>query len=170
MTLKPAAQTTRVNGAFTEITKTRLTTTAASVTFDGLTQRVFHLSAYVIPTSTLVIRMTFNGDSSSIYDRGSNRTIGGTWTASFTLNGAYLDITDTTGSTGARIIEAWVGKISATLPASMIFRSGLASISTSHSWGTGRWDNTSDTITSIEIVASTSTFAADTVLHLEGRA
>ncbi len=172
MGVMPAASSQNALGVFSEIEETRLTGAAASFTFSGLGGRRFlHLSAYVLVTASAQIRITLNGDTGGTQYGGSdNRVNNTTWTTSFSNSRAFIDISSS--GSAPRAIEAWIAKMSASIEAAVIYRHGLAAASTgtAYSTGGGRWKNTADAITSLEVKTSTSTMAADTVLHLEGRA
>ena len=162
--------------AWTEIETQTLTTTAASVVFStGLSgYKFFRLTVYIVnDASDKNILLRFNNDS------GGNYSYQRISAGSTTVDGAR--------STGATFINLTSATLVASQdlscsilvakPSASVKAQAIAQVGYQGSGDVirlvldgGEWDNTSDALTRIDIIASANNFAAGTSLMLEGLA
>lgn len=146
---------------------------SATVTFSGLTDRQYRLTANFAPTAALTARIRANNDSGTNYEQQWLYAFAGSNTGARTTGNTY-----------------WQDGNAATIAADLasglqyIIQKGLAaqhahivSASTRHTtagnnqdavMGSGRWTNTANLITRIDVLTSTSTFKTGSVFTVEG--
>lgn len=166
---KPRRRGGGAGGAWTVLGSQVLESAAASVSFPGIstTYRMFRVTAYIVKDGTNgQVRLRLNADSGSNYDdqllRGDNTTV----SASRTTSATQLTTGNTITASNVAAIEIVIAKQLAASTAMMLSRMFMGSAQILDSKA-GRWNNTADLISRIDLLSSSGNFAAGTTVVLE---
>lgn len=144
---------------------------ASSVSFTGIdtTYRMFRVTAYIVKDGTQgTVRLRFNNDSGSNYDRQNLRGSSTTVSAARTSGDTHID-TNTIAANEAGTVCFVIAKQLATTAAMVVADVTLPTTGPALTTErlAGRWNNTADLISRIDLLPNNGNFAAGTTVVLE---
>lgn len=146
---------------------------SAQVTFSGLSDRAYRLTANYAPTAALTARVTCNNDSGANYGQQWVYAFAAANTAARTSGNGYWQAGNaaTVAADLAAGMQYVIQKPLAAQHAHMVSidpRHTTAGNNQDAAFGSGRWANTANLITRVDVLTSTSTFKTGSVFTVEG--
>ncbi len=172
MGTRPDPATTARSGVFNFIADSRLTGDSFKIDFAGLSDKMYHVSGYIVPSTAMTVLMQMNGESGpSNYGFALIDVEDTTAVKSFSIAAPFMRVAGLTNVNAPRVFEIWVGKMTSALRVIYITRAGVAGSTTEagSTFGGGHWLNALATISQIRVYNAAGNFKADTVMMCEGR-